>query len=405
MKVNFKLLYIEIFIFLFLYSIPIIQINTIHLLFIIAILDLLFLKNKKTSKIILSRKIFVSIFLLSISIFYLLLIVLIKQTSILMVYEYIIILIEVITCSIYIILYIKEIGKDFFSFIDILLIIGNIQALIAIIAFLNKDVQLFFGDLIANGVYEGEKYRELMGYRIYGYSSSLLYATPLVQTILSNISIFLGIHKNNKRYFLLAPLMMFSAIINARTSIVLFSGCFILVIIIYICKKKLKKLFKIAIYSILIILVVSGYMKVSNIDLSTETFIWIQEAISSITAFFQGKKEGYFTIIGTSFTELPKGTSLLFGTGRHVFGVSSDIGYVNDIWLGGICFILFIYGAFYQLIKTLTYKTPIEVKCIGYILIAGLIIANIKGIVIGNNDLIRLTMMICMAMGVKIKDD
>ena len=50
------------------------------------------------------------------------------------------------------------------------------------------------------------------------------------------------------------------------------------------------------------------------------------------------------------FWNLPKGFGVLFGTGHTVYGAEgyphSDVGYVNDLWLGGVIGCVLLYGAF-----------------------------------------------------------
>ena len=87
----------------------------------------------------------------------------------------------------------------------------------------------------------------------------------------------------------------------------------------------------------------------------------------------------------------PEGIGLLFGTGSRVFGnltqgvVSSDIGFVNDIFMGGIIYIFILYGAYYMLIASSISKKQNLLKII---LVIALLVANWKGELFKNSTII-----------------
>ena len=69
-------------------------------------------------------------------------------------------------------------------------------------------------------------------------------------------------------------------------------------------------------------------------------------------------------------------------------GVYSDIGFQNDIYLGGILYSILIWTYFiFKLFKINLHK---EYNNIGILLLFLMIISNIKGIIIENNEIIIL---------------
>src|SRR5699024_10427956 len=144
----------------------------------------------------------------------------------------------------------------------------------------------------------------------------------------------------------------FAAIINARTSLIIFM-IGILSFLLFQNKKYWTRILLFMTISLLVVLPVLNGPIVLNT--SNQTFVWVINGFNEIVNFISGNSvdSGYFAYITErNVYELPKGLGLLFGTGNRTMGganylgVSSDVGYINDIWLGGILFSLIIYGLF-----------------------------------------------------------
>jgi len=279
-----------------------------------------------------------------------------------------------------------------------LLIVGSIQGIIAILCFFMpsfKDMIINIFVKSQNRLNESGEIIYLLGnVRLNGLSSNLTFTTPVVQTLLGLISLYLTLNKNYK-YVLLFPILVFSAIINARsTFIVLIYG---ILILIFISVKKPKSILKLIF--ILIIFFTAIPIFTALIKNSSElVYKWIFAGFDEIVKLLQGDNVGYFQTASNYFVRLPDSVHIIFGTGRRIFGLGlglgSDIGYINDVWLGGIIFTSIVYIAiitFY--IKV--YNNPNKVgKFISLLFVFTFIILNIKGTIISNNDFINLSFLL-----------
>ena len=96
---------------------------------------------------------------------------------------------------------------------------------------------------------------------------------------------------------------------------------------------------------------------------------------------------------------------LLFGTGVRVmggstYGVRTDVGFINDIWYGGIIYTLSLYFGLFKWMRREIRSDSIsaEFKTITNILFLILLVANIKGQSFRINDCYKIfIMMLCYA--------
>ena len=116
-----------------------------------------------------------------------------------------------------------------------------------------------------------------------------------------------------------------------------------------------------------------------------ETYVWLTNGFNDVINFFRyGEKEGNIGIL-SNYVLFPEGMDLIFGTGIRLYGNSlglphSDIGYINDIYMGGIVYISILYIGILIFLIFSTRKLgklnsfPYVVICISFLLIA-----NFKG--------------------------
>lgn len=292
----------------------------------------------------------------------------------------------------------------------LLLVAGGIQATLAIISFLFPEIQ----DLFLKMMYEsGNTYATKLhgAYRLYGLSSNLTFSTPIVQSFLCIISILYSIEKD-KKYFFVSFILGMSAVINARISIGIIAMGLIVVIVFELkSMKKMCKILGILCIALLCIYIAIPYM--SNISkLSVE---WMKSGLQEIVSVMTGEvQEGYFSYVtDKSKYILPEGIGLLFGEGIRImlgnnkFGVCSDIGYINDIWLGGLIYAFLSYS-FIALMLVLLYKSMRGEKKINKIIVVNLaiifIVGNAKGYIISDNNFMIMFWFLCGIYVLKKQD-
>lgn len=223
-----------------------------------------------------------------------------------------------------------------------------IQSIISIAAFLYNPLKLFLiSKLEADNTIVMENYTNEIYYRLFGFSSGLTFDMPSTMAVLSGIAIYLGV-KKDWRYFLFAPTIAFSAMINARTSmVVLVAALFILAVSIL---KPTRKTFAM----IVILPIVAAAVLIWGGQIlkrvSPLTYGWVESGFNQILDFFRNETGyGYFEYLTDPRRWIiPSGLQLIFGTGFRVmggspFGVTSDIGFINDLWFGGIVYTCILY--------------------------------------------------------------
>lgn len=290
-------------------------------------------------------------------------------------------------------------SKDYYN---LFLLTGYIQAILAVLAFFVEPIKIWLNERMA--AYGYLSIDLIVAHRNYGFAGTLTFATPILQSILSLMAIYQGITQS-KRYFLGAALLAFSAIINARTSlIVLFIGFFLLFLLSGL---SLNKKMKIVIYGSLLFLIVALSFAFLN-QYAPDTIAWIQEGIEEIFDAISGDvEEGTFAfLLNPDWYKLPSGFSVLWGTGHRVItgynGYNSDIGYINDIWFGGIIYAaikyFFIYSLIFYLMK---HKSEGLIKYMGILFAVLMPILNIKGLAFdmnGFSNMIFILFLICISL-------
>ena len=333
---------------------------------------------------------------------YLLIVLMINQANVIIIYTYFILIIEIPICILFLCCYFNQKNFSIDNIIYLIFIVGTLQAIITIISYLNFDFRHFINIIYYTSLSRSSIWSNSVEYIVYnrmnGLSSNLTYTTPAIQAVLAIISLHMGVTKNYK-YLYFAPLLMLSAIINARSVIIIFSLGFILLIIFNIFQKRIiiKNIFKMSLVLIVMTLIIPLIFEIIK-KTSESTYNWLQSGIIEIENMLQGRAIGYFDTLFNSFLNLPGGLSLLFGTGRVIFGIkygaSSDVGYVNDIWLGGIIFTVSIYSLFLSYYIMAFRAKDLTTKFIVAIFISSFLILNIKGSIVSNNDFINISLLL-----------
>lgn len=333
--------------FCIIYNPPLFRVNSMHVVGIVSIVTLIINGSFKIQK-----KIFRLFIGFGIMLVYLFLISTIsKKGDVGIIYSPIYFLLDIIPFSLVLSKHGQKKDYELSDYLKLFIIIAVIQAAISIIALLSPGIHTFLMNRFAAYGY-GNVYMRISAFRMYGFAGGLTFATPVFQSIIAVIVLYQAVVYKKAWNYVLFILLFLSAVINARTSI-------IVVIIGFAClicfsKVSIKKKTLILVAEFLILLVIFGIGMPYIEQISPATYKWISEGIEEILAFVHGNRnQGYFSYINES-TQYPLPDSLLkmiFGTGHDVFGavsqkkfgISSDIGYVNDLWKGGIVYMSFLY--------------------------------------------------------------
>lgn len=245
-------------------------------------------------------------------------------------------------------LHTKKHGESEEYVLKLILWAGFIQSILTIAAFANNDIKLMFiNKLQADDTLVMTTYTNEINYRLFGFSSGLTFDMPSAMAVIACIALYLAINVNAK-YLFFVPTIAFSAVINARTSIVII---IISVFVLCVVNKKITGKGLRRAFFIVIAVAFGAIIAISILQkLSPLTFGWVESGINQLLLLFKrDTSSGYFQYLNNaSRWILPKGLALIFGTGNRImggskFGVYSDVGYVNDIWFGGLLYTIALY--------------------------------------------------------------
>jgi len=291
--------------------------------------------------------------------------------------------------------YLKRRNCDIHDIINLFVFTSLIQVVLVMLSFFIPAIHISFVNMMINYGYS-MRLLTLLEYRLFGFASGLTFATPVFLSFFSVVLIvYVMKEKRNVTLYILCALgCFFSALINARTSmIVLGVGCSV-----FILTRNLSFFKKI----LFLFLCVGLYFLFDNVllsfllEYSPESYKWIDSGMDEMSSFLiEGEKEtGYFAYVTNEEKyELPDFIGFLFGKGYRVmqgwneFGVHSDIGYINDIWFGGLFYIIILYSIFYKCMYSLYRNRNKVVSFIGLFLMILYPILNFKGYVFSMNDL------------------
>lgn len=389
--------FLIVYLFFFIYIPPILQINIMHLITIFSLVVIAIKYQNLLFYVIKQSKLRIIFIVFLIAFFYLLIVIWLTSGQFIYLYNYSMILIEIPICSLFVLLYAIEKKYDFLFLLRMILITGLIQAVISMATFFYTPLQIAIIKLfIENGI--GEVFETFYSTRSFGFSSFMTSTEPITQAVLANIAFILGIYKN-KKYLLFIPFLFFSAMINSRTSIFVFGLGVVIILFMFFAKLNLKKVFGIIVLLIAAPLLFDLLFSIVQ-SYSVLTYNWIMTGINEVKSFLNGNNIGYFKILLT-FITIPEGFVLFFGKGVSLFGLSvgsSDVGFINSLWLGGLLLTLWVYGGLsYFYLYSLKQKDPV-MRSISLIIMISFIVANIKGSTIFLNEFANSSILITSMM-------
>ena len=404
--IKYNIFYI-IAIFFYIFQPPIFSFNSMHIIGLLS-LAIFMLRGISDGKIIIHKDIRPVLVIMSVIFVYLLFFTVgINGANIYAILGPIRFILEVVPFGVLLSNYLINKGLETTDFINMCLIAGGIQVFLGIIAFLVPSVHLLFADLLYARGY-GEVVFSLVRNRIFGLADGLMYATPILLSFFG----ILFIYRDDHRLFniIVGALFTVTGIVNARISIVVTLMGIIILILARGKSKKQKLIFIGAI--VLALLIVVNVLLPIVAERYPFTYQWITSGLEELRLFSRGNRTGYFNYFSdASHFALPYTVlQMLFGVGERPmtglvsFGnsIQSDIGFINDIWFGGIVYVLLLYGVtYYMLIKLFRSKSDI-LHFVALFFMVLLPVVNIKGIAFTTN---QFTLFIYLLFIVNARDE
>lgn len=283
--------------------------------------------------------------------------------------------------------------------------VASLQGVICVLMFLVPSFKNIANIIFAN--YSGFRVGDyIMLTRIYGLSCDYTYGMPLIHGVLSAVCFYFALERG-KNYFFYFPFLFLVAVLNSRTG--LFLGVFgvFLSFVFYFSKHRLSK--RTAKLIITIVLAAGAILLV--LCSNPFTYQFLSALFQEIYEFvFRGNKVGTTEYLLESHLFFPEGMEFVFGRGHRVYGeaakqagyMASDIGFVNDMFMGGLIYCGILYGTIFFFILRKTKN--LTIRFIQFLLAASWMIANIKGQVTVNYSF-SVLMVLMVAMVTFLEDD
>ncbi len=382
-----------ILMFFAIYYPQIISINIIHIVAAIA-WGYCLLNYGKTGKVIKKKKVFYLYAGFFCMFFYLTIVILFNETT----YKNNIMdsfmwLAEIMPICIMIAIMGMKRNISMEEFVDILLSVGMIQGVLSVLNFMIPSFHNWFVSKIVSYGYDKDVWGVLGTYRLYGLAHSLTFFMPILQSVFFLISMYF-FKKNMLKYAIYMIVFAFSAIINARTPIIIVGmGILFLLFQKSTIHKINKKALAVALGCIIFLPLVFNWVY-NELLVGNNIFEkWIMVGFMSIIKFFQGERSGYFSYFdeGDRFV-LPNGAAFWFGVGKDTFtdggiaNVHTDVGYINYLWLGGVIYLVIIFLIFLSISIDFIRSQNNLLKYIGWLSLGIAFVGNIKGILFAVNE-------------------
>ena len=230
----------------------------------------------------------------------------------------------------------------------------------------------------------------ILGTRVFGISNSYTYGLPILHGLLSGICFYMSI-MIDKKYFKYLPFVAIVSLLNGRTGVIvaLITMMMSLVYAFFVSKNKLRVMY------LSLISVFTSVLAVCVLSVvSPHIYNFVNSAFTGIGEYIVGgeSNDSIKALTGDS-VYLPEGMGLIFGEGVRLYSSvdtskyrPSDIGYVNDFFMGGLIYAILLYGSYFALIKS--HYNEKNYRFIKYLIIVSIILANWKGEIFKNSTFI-----------------
>lgn len=275
---------------------------------------------------------------------------------------------------------------DINDVIDIYIGAGTFQGCLGILCFIFPSVKIFLNTMMVNGSTEkiARSVIYTSAFRNYGFASTLYDIFGFAMSLLTILAIYRALN-GEKKYFVNAAIIGFTAILNARTSIVMIALglAFLMVFSGEPKKDKIRNMFLISWILIPIFVYVLIYLSTRESDSAKWLFSGIEEIK---TLVFDHKATGYFAALQNFVFFSQNLFDLLIGTGmtpQQKILVTSDVGYIQNIWQFGIIGSVIEYCVFVKLFldakKIVSKSLKSLLSCILLLIVIYLIKLNCLG--------------------------
>lgn len=251
-----------------------------------------------------------------------------------------------------------------------------LQAGLAFAGLLIPSVQdTLHGLMQRYGLYSGQ-HLAVWGHRIYGYGTSLMFAIPVVQSVISAWLLLRAILQKKLLPAMLALAIMFSAVINAKISLFTFAAALGTGLVLERRYVTRRLLFIALLGSVAALALMYGAEVLLEGNTRLVDWLTLLQDEELVTRFYVS----YYT--DPEKYRLPEGLAVIWGTGEPRPNADVDMGFINDLWIGGIIYAGFTMATvlrWVRLIRRNAVGGERWARVMGWSLLAVYLVANMKG--------------------------
>ena len=282
----------------------------------------------------------------------------------------------------------NQLGYDRKQKYNFIISLALCQGLIALLMYFVPSIKVISKTIFMNGWVTEINTLYILQNRLHGLcDGDYTYGLQIMHSILALFAIAYAVSYKDKKAFIKAIIIFMVTLLNGRFGIIVFAIGFLFLLIDYIINSK-NLVNAIKIITITLIIGISMVFFLKNF--MPNTYSLVREAFLDVNRYTDGTSGNTETSHWLSMFIWPAGLSIIIGCGHRVLGEkglpygftkSSDVGYVNDMFMGGIVYMFLLYYGYYYIVRNILKK--IDKKCFErkavLIVTLGMLLANLKG--------------------------
>jgi hypothetical protein len=245
--------------------------------------------------------------------------------------------------------------------------------------------------------------------RGYGVAAFHLFSYPLFNGLVFFISAWMAVTRSYW-YLILSAIALVPVFLNARIGLVFVPIFFLSVLFAVVPTISVRPVLRYAIVTIaglgcvvgaVVVVVTSGIVPAAVVE-------WALAGIVEYGQLLMTGESHTLEILVDSHMHLPAGSALITGEGEYLFrgnhygGLSSDIGYVNFLFYGGLFFSTLVYASFIALgIGCFRSASSLFDRCVISAMVIGLFAAHFKGIMFESNPFMKAVALLLVAYAMR----
>ncbi|MBY6060315.1 hypothetical protein [Microbacterium esteraromaticum] len=268
----------------------------------------------------------------------------------------------------------KATGHSRWRAFEVLLWMGSFQGIFSIAGALAEPIHDISRSLYAAS---GGMNEFVASDRIYGLSTDFTYGTAIYHGILAAVAIWYMVSERKRCYVVPALLIIATSALNARTGVLVFVGMVSICLVLhYMARLNVIRLTAVILVGWGILYLVTELLRdfVPAVYATYEAFI--QDTRNLI---YLDQYTGNYSVLVPEIQRVPQGLGLIFGEGRRLYdlgaGERTDIGFTNDLFLGGLMYVVPVYFCFIVFLMSKVSSS----RVLGVALVFAAVVSSMKG--------------------------